>query len=81
MQFNFLSFDELVPFLPKFRWELEHAQISDLTHLVIDLMTCKIGSHRENFPNVEHYEFSETNLHSMNQLNALAQVGFYRSHF
>ena len=29
---------------------------------------------RENFPNVEHYEFSETNLHSMNQLNALAQV-------
>ena len=30
---------------------------------------------RENFPNVEHYEFSETNLHSMNQLNALAQVG------
>ena len=31
---------------------------------------------RENFPNVEHYEFSETNLHSMNQLNALAQVGF-----
>ena len=25
---------------------------------------------------MEHYEFSETNLHSMNQLNALAQVGF-----
>ena len=47
VQFNFLSFDELVPFLPKFR---------------------------DNFPNVEHYEFSETNLHSMNQLNALAQV-------
>ena len=23
---------------------------------------------------MEHYEFSETNLHSMNQLNALAQV-------
>ena len=30
--------------------------------------------HRDNFPNVEHYEFTETNLHSMNQLNALAQV-------
>ena len=47
VQFNFLSFDELVPFLPKFR---------------------------DNFPNVEHYEFTETNLHSMNQINALAQV-------
>ena len=47
VQFNFLSFDDLVPFLGKFR---------------------------DNFPNVEHYEFTETNLHSMNQINALAQV-------
>ena len=38
------------------------------------------SSPRENFPNVEHYEFSETNLHSMNQLNALAQVSkFFHS--
>ena len=47
VQFNFLPYDELVPFLPRFR---------------------------ENFPNVEHYEFTETNLHSMNQINGLAHV-------
>ena len=47
VQFNFLSFDDLVPFLSRFR---------------------------DNFPNVEHYEFTETNLHSMNQINALAMV-------
>ena len=47
VQFNFLSFDDLVPFLSRFR---------------------------DNFPNVEHYEFTETNLHSMNQINALALV-------
>ena len=29
---------------------------------------------RDNFPNVEHYEFTETNLHSMNQINGLATV-------
>ena len=47
VQFNFLSYDELVPFLSRFR---------------------------DNFPNVEHYEFTETNLHSMNQINGLAMV-------
>ena len=47
VQFNFLSYDELVPVLSRFR---------------------------DNFPNVEHYEFTETNLHSMNQLNGLAHV-------
>ena len=46
-QFNFISFDELVPHLPKFR---------------------------ENFPNIEHFEFTETNICRMNQINALALV-------
>ena len=29
---------------------------------------------RENFPNVEHFEFTETNVRNMSQINALALV-------
>lgn len=45
VQFNFVSFDDLVPFLPRFR---------------------------QTFPNVENFEFVETDIRSMGQLNALA---------
>ncbi|XP_023334085.1 uncharacterized protein LOC111705689 [Eurytemora carolleeae] len=47
VQFHFVSFDDLVSLLPKFR---------------------------ENFPNVEHFEFTETNVRNMSQINALALV-------
>ena len=46
-QFNFVSFDDLVPYLPRFR---------------------------QTFPNVENFEFIETDIRSLNQLNALALV-------
>ena len=47
VQFNFVSFDDLVPYLPRFR---------------------------QTFPNVENFEFIETDIRSLNQLNALALV-------
>ena len=45
VQFHFVSFDDLVPRMAKFR---------------------------ENFPNIEHFEFTETNIRTINQINALA---------
>ena len=47
VQFHFVSFDDLVPRMQKFR---------------------------ENFPNVEHFEFTETNIRTINQVNALASM-------
>ena len=47
VQFNFVAFDDLIPYLPKFR---------------------------QTFPNVESFEFLETDIHSLGQLNALALV-------
>ncbi len=47
VQFNFVAFDDLVQYLPKFR---------------------------QTFPNVENFEFLETDIHSLGQLNALALV-------
>ncbi len=47
MQFNFVSFDDLVSYLPKFR---------------------------QTFPNVVNFEFLETDIHCLGQLNALALV-------
>ena len=46
-QFNFVSFDDLIPFLPKFR---------------------------QTFPNVDNFEFLETDIRTLNQLNALSLV-------
>ncbi len=45
IQFNFVSFDDLVPYL---------------------------GRLKQTFPNLVNFEFSETDIRSMNQLNALA---------
>lgn len=47
VQFNFVSFDDLVQYLPKFR---------------------------QNFPHVENFEFLETDIHCLGQLNALGQL-------
>ena len=47
MQFNFVAFDDLVPYLSKFR---------------------------QTFPNVENFEFIETDINCLGQLNALALV-------
>jgi len=47
VQFNFVSFDDLVPYLPRFR---------------------------QTFPNVESFEFIETDIRTLNQLNALSNV-------
>ncbi len=47
LQFNFVSFDDLIPYLPKFR---------------------------QTFPNVDSFEFLETDIRTFNQLNALALV-------
>ena len=47
VQFNFVSFDDLVPYLPRFR---------------------------QTFPNVENFEFIETDIRALNQLNALSLV-------
>ena len=47
VQFNFVSFDDLVPYLPRFR---------------------------QTFPNVESFEFLETDIRTLNQLNALSML-------
>ncbi len=47
VQFNFVSFDDLVAYLPKFR---------------------------QTFPNVVNFEFLETDINCLGQLNALALV-------
>ena len=47
LQFNFVSFDDLIPYLPKFR---------------------------QTFPNVDNFEFLETDIRTLNQLNALSLV-------
>ena len=47
VQFNFVAFDDLVPYLPRFR---------------------------QTFPNVESFEFIETDIRTLNQLNALSMV-------
>ena len=47
VQFNFVSFDDLIPYLSKFR---------------------------QTFPNVENFEFLETDINCLGQLNALALV-------
>ena len=47
VQFNFVAFDDLVPYLPRFR---------------------------QTFPNVESFEFLETDIRCLNQLNALSIV-------
>ena len=47
VQFNFVSFDDLVSYLPKFR---------------------------QTFPNVVNFEFLETDINCLGQLNALATV-------
>ncbi|TRY79764.1 hypothetical protein TCAL_08100 [Tigriopus californicus] len=47
VQFNFVSFDDLVQYLPKFR---------------------------QSFPHVENFEFLETDIHCLGQLNALGQL-------
>ena len=47
VQFNFVAFDDLVPYLARFR---------------------------QTFPNVENFEFLETDIRSLNQLNALSIV-------
>ncbi len=47
VQFNFVSFDDLVSYLPKFR---------------------------QTFPNVVNFEFLETDINCLGQLNALAMV-------
>ena len=47
VQFNFVAFDDLVPYLPRFR---------------------------QTFPNVESFEFLETDIRTLNQLNALSML-------
>ena len=47
VQFNFVAFDDLVPYLPRFR---------------------------QTFPNVESFQFLETDIRTLNQLNALSML-------
>ena len=42
--------------------------------MAFDELVDYLAKIRQNFPKVEHYEFRDTNLHSLNQINALATV-------
>jgi leucine-rich repeat-containing protein 49 len=56
------------------RQRAERASTVQFHFVAFDELVSHLGKFRENFPNIEHFEFTETNIHSMNQINALAAV-------
>jgi len=58
-------------------WNRARAERASTVHfhfVAFDELVSHLAKFRENFPNMEHFEFTETNIHSMNQINALAAV-------